>query len=75
MYLAKNFKFRTANPSIFSEFGGELPEILKEMHPKVSYKFCTPHTSAEHGMSKSKLRRKNSVSFIGHLIMATLNQD
>lgn len=81
VYIVKNFKFKNPNPSIFSEFGGELPEILKEMCRKLSYSFWTAHNSAEHAknMKKNQKVKKQKeelcVPFIAHLIMATLNQD
>lgn len=65
---SKSFKVRNANPSIFSEIGGKLPEILKEYVSKtlIVSLDCTGQCGecSEHGKEpKSKLgvRRKNSV--------------
>lgn len=73
MCVGKNFKFRNANSSIFSEFGGEISENLKEMCQNHSYSFRTAHNSAEHAVSvrknkKSAKKQKEEfvVSVIGH---------
>lgn len=54
--ILKNFKFKNPNPSIFCEFGGDLPEILQEICQKISWSFW----AAVQSMQVTSMNMKNN---------------